>query len=96
MCCKRAITASLDRTARIWEVPVAAAPIPAWLPDLAEAVAGQRLNPDRIPEAVSWDEYADLKARLGELPGDDIYVRWARRILADSAPAAAGGNAPDE
>jgi WD40 repeat protein len=81
---QRAITASVDRTARIWEVPVARAPIPGWLPELAEAVAGQRLNPNRVPETVTWEEYADLKARLGKLPRTDTYVQWAQRMFADS------------
>jgi WD40 repeat protein/serine/threonine protein kinase len=83
-----AITASLDRTARIWEVPVASAPIPAWLPELAEAIGGQRLNPDRIAQPVPWTAHADLKARLAKSSATDLYTQWARRFFDDLTPPA--------
>ena len=90
---RQVITASLDGTARIWEVPVATAPIPPWLGELAEAVAGQRLNPDRISESVSWTEYAELKARLAKISGSDPYLRCAQRFFADSAKVGADSDA---
>jgi WD40 repeat protein len=64
---RRMITASLDRTARVWPVPVAPRPIPEWLPPLAEAVGGQRLNPDRLLEPVPWSDDASIHTRLTEL-----------------------------
>ena len=42
---KRIVTISVGRTARIWDIPPPnAKTAPDWLPRLAEAVAGQRLN----------------------------------------------------
>ena len=39
------VTASYDYTARVWDMPAASLPIPDWLPELAEAIAGRRFNP---------------------------------------------------
>jgi len=90
---RRAITASLDKTARIWEVPFARSPIPSWLPELAEAVGGKRLNPDRIAEPVPWTQYSALKARLAKEPASDSYMQWALRLLADQTTPTAGPDA---
>ena len=90
---RQAITASMDQTAKIWEVPMATAPIPSWFPELAEAVAGRRLNHDRIIEPVSWTAYADLEARLTKISGTDPCLRWAKLFFADSATPAVAADA---
>ena len=92
----RAITASLDQTAKIWELPLTPPPIPAGLPDLAEAVAGQRLNADRIPESVPWTEYADLKERLTKLPATDPLIPWAQRFFSDPTTPTVGADAASQ
>jgi hypothetical protein len=74
------ITASLDKSAAIWSVPMAS-DIPPWLPELAEAVGGLRLNAGRVPEPVSWAEYAELKARLSRLPDTESLAELARRCF---------------
>lgn len=89
----RAITASLDRTAKIWEVPLAARPIPVWLPELAEAVGGQRLNVDRIPEPVTWEQHTRLRSRLSTLPATEPLASSAGRAWLHPA-GADGGTAP--
>ena len=61
---RKAVTASLDQTVGIWDVPVTTTPPPRWLAGLSEAVAGVRLNADRIPEPLPWLEYQNLKTRL--------------------------------
>ncbi len=81
---RRAIAASMDKAASIWEVPLSPSPIPSWLPELAEAVGGRRLNLDRIPEPVSWADHADLKARLTKAPASDPYIQWASRLFSHS------------
>jgi WD40 repeat protein len=92
---RHSITASLDKTAKIWEVPVAISPIPPWLPELAEAVGGQRLNPDRISEAVSWTEYAALKARLMKASESDARLERYLRVLGESGVAVADSDQSD-
>jgi len=79
------LTASFDRTARIWEVVRAEAPAPAWMPDLAEAIAGQRIGTQGSVESVSVDTFLQLQRRLNELPDSDAYARWARWFCADRA-----------
>lgn len=76
----RVITASLDRTAAIWTVQVAGRRIPGWLPELAEAVGGLRLN-DRVPEPVPRDDYVKLKTRLTNLPDSEPHVELVRKCL---------------
>lgn len=76
-----AITASLDRTARIWEVPVASHPVAAWLPELAEAVGGLRLNTDGILAPVPWTEYAQLETNLTQSTNTDPWNQWAKRFF---------------
>ena len=41
-----------DKTTWLWELPVATSQVPHWLPELAEAVGGQRLNRRLISEPV--------------------------------------------
>jgi WD40 repeat protein len=80
---RRAITGSIDRTAAIRDVPKAPHPIPEWLADLAEGIGGQRLNGDRVPEPVTWDEYVELKARLAKFPVTDPLVGLAQGLVAE-------------
>ncbi len=58
-------------------------PAPAWLPDLAEAVAGFRLTDRQLIETVSPD--ASLTIRDGVLanPGDASWAKFARWYFAD-------------
>ncbi len=72
-----------DRAARIWEVPEPPMPAPTWLPVLAEAVAGQRLNDQRIPEPVAAEEISRLKNHLLQSPTTDLWTTCAKWCLAD-------------
>jgi hypothetical protein len=80
---RQAITASADKTAAIWDVPIAPNPIPAWLPELAEAVGGQKLNTDGIPEPVSWSDYAAFKARVAAFSDSEPFADIARKYFSD-------------
>jgi WD40 repeat protein len=77
------VTASSDGTARIWEVAFAPLPIPDWLPELAEAVAGQKIDPRDISENVPVRELFQLKERLNQSSSDDVYSIWAKWFFAD-------------
>ena len=59
------------------------APAPEWLPELAEAIAGEKLRPDGIVEPVSPGAFIALRRRLENIAGDDFYSRWVRWFLAD-------------
>lgn len=77
----RVLTASHDKTARIWPVHQAAAAAPQWLPDLAEIVGGRKLDSQRLPRIISWNEYSTLRARLLAQPPSDPYTRLAHDLL---------------
>jgi len=87
--------------ATIWAVPprYEGKGIPAWLPRLARALAGQRLDDHGalVPAqdfAQSQAELAEVRRELSALPEDAPYVAWGRWILADPSqrPIAPGLN----
>jgi WD40 repeat protein len=79
----RVITASRDGTVRIWPVVTAPSPPPAWLPDLAEALAGRRLDPEGNLQAVPFENWQSLRDRLIADDANTFYARWARWFLVD-------------
>jgi len=60
-------------------------PAPSWLPDLAEAVARQRLNERQMTEPVSAEQFFRLKREFNSLPESGLNVRWAKWFMADPA-----------
>jgi len=72
-----ALSAADDGTVRVWPVLLAPMPASAWLPDLAEAVAGRGLRDDGTLEIVPAERWQSLNASLGSLPGHDFYARWS-------------------
>lgn len=71
----------------LWDVPVAPAPAPDWLPTLAEAVAWQVNDGTgaRQPPQHESAAYFEIKAGLEQSPGDDFYSRWGKWYVADRA-----------
>jgi len=79
------LTVSSDGRARIWEVQAAPAPVPRWLPELAEAVVGQRVGENDVREPVSPGQLENLRQELTARAGTDFYTRWAKWFfVADS------------
>ncbi len=56
---------------------------PGWLPELAEAVASQRLNDERVVQLVPMATRLEVGQRLSEIAGEDLYTRWAQWYFAD-------------
>jgi hypothetical protein len=83
------LTASKDGTARIWEVHRAPAPAPPWLADLAEAIAGQRLDDKRHSQGIPPEQLLEVIERIMRNPANDPYARWARWFLSDPAARSA-------
>lgn len=75
-------TASNDRTAKVWKIPSAPAPTPSWLPDLAEALVGRRLNADGLIEIVPVEQLVALRNGLTSSLNQDAYSEWAKSVLA--------------
>ena len=80
---RRALSAADSGTVRVWPILMCPLPAPAWLPELAEAVAGRRLREDGVPESVPVERWATLSAALCSLSSDDFYARWARWFLVE-------------
>ncbi|MCX8107920.1 MAG: hypothetical protein N3G20_03865, partial [Verrucomicrobiae bacterium] len=69
----------------IWDFTPLEAPVPAWLADLAEAVAGQRMSSQQAFEFASNDALFQTRDRLGLLPASDPSTRWLNWFLGDRA-----------
>src|ERR1035441_7112563 len=52
---KRIVTASVDGTVRVWDITPSGTAFPDWLLELAEAVAGKKLNSQGVLEVTGLD-----------------------------------------
>jgi hypothetical protein len=68
---------------RIWPVMASDGPAPAWLSELAEAIAGHRLQDDDSAEVVTLEAFLRLRERLTALPPTTRYVRWLHWFFAE-------------
>jgi eukaryotic-like serine/threonine-protein kinase len=73
------VTASWDGTARVLHLPPWTGPVPEWLPGLAEAVGGRRLDHDHALRAVPAGEFLELKEEL--LAGQEPHAMWVKRFF---------------
>ena len=87
-------TVSADGVARIWEVIGVTNAAPAWLADLAEAVANKRLQERRV--VLTTDDKAFWRVRevIAANTGTDEFSRWATWFFAprDSRGPSPGGS----
>ena len=74
-----------EKTARVWDVPLAPLPTPRWLPELAEAVGGERVDQLNVSEFDREGAMIRVKREVAEGPATDDYVRWAQWFFADRA-----------
>ncbi len=79
----RVLTCSADSTARLWPVLEAPTPVPVWLPELAEALAGQRLDENEVSQPVAVNTLFRLRQELSLLAPTDRYTRWVQWFLAE-------------
>jgi WD40 repeat protein len=74
-----------DGCVKIWEVPLAPNPIPAWLPDLAEAIGGLRFNAENMLEAVPIERLWRLRQQLASFRSSDPWTTWANWFFDDAS-----------
>jgi WD40 repeat protein len=79
------VTCSSDRSVRIWPVLSGPVPAPDWLPELAEGVAGQRIDDKDETEVAPVEELYRLRQELATNTAATYYGRWVRWFFADSA-----------
>ncbi|MBM4040625.1 MAG: hypothetical protein FJ290_19130, partial [Planctomycetes bacterium] len=84
---KRLVVAITMRgEAAVWDIgPGADVPIPTWLPALAEAVGGRRLDENGVLASVPADALSKLREQLASSKEDDAYTVFARWLFADRA-----------
>ena len=80
---QRLITASLGRSALIYEVPNAPLPVPDWLPQLAEALAGQRLTAEGTRQFLTLSNLWLLKGQSSNLAVTNFYGQWLHWFFED-------------
>jgi len=82
---KRIVTASYDKTSRVWDIMPNIKDGPEWLPRLADTIAGQHLNDRGFFEQSedSVDVLKEIRDQLNRESADDDWVVWGRWFLAD-------------
>lgn len=73
-----------DGDATLYELLNPSFPAPKWLADLAEAVAGQRLDASGKLENTSPGKFFQLRASLSHSQSMEFYARWASWFLMDA------------
>jgi WD40 repeat protein/serine/threonine protein kinase len=63
------------------ETPQLPSPVPDWLPRLAEALAGQRVNAQGTFDFLPAIELEQFRQLIFDLPAGDPYARWAKRFF---------------
>jgi hypothetical protein len=79
----RLLTGTTEDPACVWQLLRLTGPAPSWLPALAEAVAGYRLNALEQLEPVPVRELAALRDEVDQNHSPDPYMQWARWFFAD-------------
>lgn len=86
----RFVTACQAGGGYVWDAPQMTGRVPDWLPNLSEAVAGQRLTPDRTTAGVAPAEYLRLKRALARLSPTDPGAEWLHWFIADRSRRSTG------
>ena len=79
------MTASVDGTARVWDIAPSEAKLPEWLPEPVVGVTGQLFNKNGILESTQTGRVktiGEIRRKLEQQPGDDNWTLWGRWFLA--------------
>jgi tetratricopeptide (TPR) repeat protein len=85
------LTASAEGSARVWDIAPVHGRAPQWLPRLAEAVSGRRLNQGEVLETISSNRAETLdqiRQELTQQHNEDDWTVWGRWLLADRSTRA--------
>jgi WD40 repeat protein len=80
---QRLVTGSHDQTVRFWDVVRAPRPVPSWLAELAEALAGRSYTHQGNLEVIPSEKLKQLRDSLSTSAGSDYYARWAKWFFVD-------------
>jgi WD40 repeat protein len=79
------VTGSWDGQVRFWPVVQAPVPLPLWIPDLAEALAGQRFEGQEGSVPLGPQALFALKSKILQETNQTYAVRWGKWFL-DGGP----------
>jgi WD40 repeat protein len=82
---QRLLTVSNDGADWLWEMPAPSEPAPAWLPVLAQALAGWQCSPNDATKPSPRTSVTALFEELARLPVKTAYEDWVRGWLAGRA-----------
>ena len=82
---RRLVAAADNSTIYFHDVPPHPQPAPAWLADLAEAVAQRRVDDAGETSRTGTPDVQTLRTSLAAAAGEDDYARWVRWFFADRA-----------
>jgi len=68
---------------QVWRETPPTIPCPAWLPSLAEGIAGLRYATNGTEESVPTGEFLALKEKLLRSSDTDAWTQWAKWFLSD-------------
>jgi WD40 repeat protein len=69
--------------AQLWDMPAATLPVPRWVCELAEALAGQRFNARGSSEPVPLADLIQIRAQVLRSAETDAWTRWGKWFFAD-------------
>jgi WD40 repeat protein len=75
------ITAGLDNTVHLRRVPVALGPVPTWLVEMADALAGFRQDNEGLVETIPVEKLHELIRQTHSSPAADNFTRWAKTVF---------------
>ena len=76
-------TATSGGNAFVWEALSPPLPVPEWLPELAESIAGDRINQRGLIESPPPKDFSKLRKKLMDSKATDFYTHWAKWFLGD-------------
>lgn len=79
---RRVVVGLRQHGAHVWELRPVPVPVPGWILNLAEAVAGQRWSDDTV-ELVPSEPLRTLRERVAGLPAGDFFNDWAKWYFGD-------------
>ena len=72
-----------DMVVRVWPILNPPVPVPDWLPQAAEQIAGERINDRGSLVNTDGRDLPRIRQRLEHAKGDGFYARWGRWLLSD-------------
>ena len=74
------LTACADGVCRVWPIPILVDPVPRWMPELAEFLAGQKLETNAVVQPIQRETIDAWLSRLDKDSFEGPFARWMERF----------------